>query len=180
MVMSSVDAILKGKRKAARVHVPPRKQRSFTIIGVLCNGQLYWPSLEVALETESVLCRIALWDSFGKEFWPRFPPKEKIASLDSPIMQLPHNTDLPSFFAQSRKWTVASGPYSSGTLFFAWPKTCDLTHLTVDLRYWYPDVPPVPILQPIIRCTIIKWLSVKQKKTINVFSRRFDSGANTW
>lgn len=68
MVTSSVDANLKGKRKAARVHVPPRKQRSFTIIGVLCNGQLYWPSLEVALETESVLCRIALWDSFGKEF----------------------------------------------------------------------------------------------------------------
>ena len=63
-----VDANLNGKRKAARVHMPPRKQRSFTMTGVLCNGQLYWPSLEVALETGSVLCRIALWDSFWKEF----------------------------------------------------------------------------------------------------------------
>jgi len=34
----------------------------------------------------------------------------------------------------------------------------------VDLRYWYPDVPPVPILLPIIRWTIIKWLSAKQEQ----------------
>ena len=59
--------------------MPPRKQRSFTMIGVLRNGQLYWPSLEVALETGSVLCRIALWDSFGKEFLPRFPPNFETA-----------------------------------------------------------------------------------------------------
>ena len=71
---------LNGKRKAATVHVPPRKQRSFTMIGVLCNGQLYWTSLQVALETGSVLCRIALWDSFWKEFWQRFPPNFETAN----------------------------------------------------------------------------------------------------
>ena len=71
---------LNGKRKAARVHVPSRKQHSFTMTGVLCNGQLYWPSLEIAIETGSVLCRIALWDSFGKEFWPRFPPNFEAAN----------------------------------------------------------------------------------------------------
>ena len=83
---------LNGKRKAARVHVPPRKQRSFTMIGVLCNGQLYWPSLEVVIETGSVLCRIALWDSFGRQFWPRFPPNFEIASerKDS-VPRQPHN-----------------------------------------------------------------------------------------
>ena len=33
------------------------------------------------------------------------------------------------------------------------------TYLTVDRRYWYPEEPPVPILLPIMRCTIITWLS---------------------
>ena len=50
------------------------------MIGVLCNGQLYWTSLQVALETGSVLCRIALWDSFWKEFWQRFPPNFETAN----------------------------------------------------------------------------------------------------
>ena len=83
---------LNGKRKAARVHVPRRKYCSFTMTGFLCNGQLYWPSFEVALETGSVLCRIALWDSFGREFWPRFPPNFKIANerKDSVLRQF-HN-----------------------------------------------------------------------------------------
>ena len=83
---------LNGKRKAARVHVPPQKQRSFTMIGVLCNGQLYWPSLEVVIETGSVLGRIALWDSFGRQFWPRFPPNFEIANeIKDSVPRQPHN-----------------------------------------------------------------------------------------
>ena len=83
---------LNGKRKAARVHVPRRKYCSFTMTGFLCNGQLHWPSFAVALETGSVLCRIALWDSFGREFWQRFPPNFETANerKDSVLRQF-HN-----------------------------------------------------------------------------------------
>lgn len=35
------------------------------------------------------------------------------------------------------------------------------SYLMVDLRYWYPGLPPVPDLLPIVRWTNIKWLSVK-------------------
>ncbi|CAH1977726.1 unnamed protein product [Acanthoscelides obtectus] len=49
-----------------------------------------------------------------------------------------------------------------------------ITYLSVDLKYWYPEEPPVPNCEdPIILCTISRWLSkcvcmLQQKKYLNL------------
>lgn len=53
------------------------------------------------------------------------------------------------------------------------------TNLIVDLRYWYPDEPPVPTLLPIIRCTIITWLALK-KRWVVLQERNGFNGSKTF
>ena len=47
------------------------KSAQFPSVSEVANAQLIG-SFEVAFDTGSVLCRTALWDCFGGEFWPSF------------------------------------------------------------------------------------------------------------
>lgn len=46
----------------------------------------------------------------------------------------------------------------------------------MDRRYWYPDEPPVPTLLPIMRCTIITWLSADTWQQRMSATTRLESG----